>query len=279
VVPSGDAALTRDVLRQAMKAGAERGHLGVIVQPWQAAPEVNDALSDLGFYEGAIPVAPEATIRIRINRPEDQILAAMSRSRRGNIRKSMRETIAVESSADVALFYRLYAKTAQRQAFSGVSLNYLEEQWKALVPHDAIRLLVAHGPTGPAAAIWLTRFGGTVTYRLGGWDSDASTKLHVNEALHWTAMKLAKAEGDHTYDLGGFDAKAAALILSGRSPPAGFFRTPSYFKLGFDPVPKLLPTPRMRLFSGPANRIARAFAPALLRTSFAGAVAQRLRSG
>jgi predicted RNA methylase len=82
-----------------------------------------------------------------------------------------------------------------------------------------------------AAGIWLTRFAGTVTFKLAGWDASSSAPPHANDALHWAAIQWARTNGDRTYDLRGFDRRGAECLVSCRPMPDGFHHSPGFYKL------------------------------------------------
>lgn len=151
----------------------------------------------------------------RSRAPDDELLDNMSDMRRRNIRKALREDVDVTTSSDVALFARLHAATAERQGFTPMSLAYLEQHWRALCPSDHVSILVARHADNPVAALWLTRFNGIVTFRLAGWNASAPAPKHVNDALHWSAIQWARANGAHAYDFGGFDRGAAERLIDG----------------------------------------------------------------
>jgi lipid II:glycine glycyltransferase (peptidoglycan interpeptide bridge formation enzyme) len=251
---------------------------GLVIQPMADDP-ASVHLNEIGFFDSPISVGPEATITVDLTRTEDEMLAAMTTMRRRNIRKAAQQDIEIDSSDDVGLFYRLHEASTRRQGYAALPMSYLQAQWDALVPHNAVSLLVARLAKRPVAALWLTRFAGTMVYRLPGWDPSATGSVRVNEALHWAAITRGRAEGAHTYDFGGFDRSAAEAILSGRNPSAGLEKTPSYFKLGFNPRPVVLPRTRMMLRMRPANWLARVASPYLAAGTLSQVVARRLRSG
>lgn len=131
----------------------------------------------------------------------------------------------------------------------------------------------------PVAGLWLTRFAGTVTFKLAGWDANSAAPPHVNEVLHWTAIQWARSQGAHTYDLGGFDRASAEYIVAGGVLTEKFRSSPSFFKFGFGGTLALFPRSRFqftdRFTDFAFGRAAQYFfkAPALRK------MVQRMRSG
>lgn len=253
--------------------------IALLVQPPVQDDGLDAALASRGFVDSPIGVAPDATIVIDVRRTDDELLASMSRMRRRNVRKALGQAISIEPSADIALFHRLHVATAARQKFAALSISYFQSHWDALAPSGGVRVLVASSGGIPLAALWLSNFAGTVTFRAAGWNSHASASLNVNEALHWEAIQWARSQDAHTYDFGGFDRPAAEAIAAGQAMPSGFDKTHSFFKLGFGGTPILFPRPKLVPLNIAANRLSRAVLPRLLRSPVTHRAAQRLRSG
>jgi lipid II:glycine glycyltransferase (peptidoglycan interpeptide bridge formation enzyme) len=93
-------------------------------------------------------------------------------------------------------------------------------------------LLVAEDEFGPIAAVILLVFGDTVVYKRGAW-SGRSGNLHPNEALHWAAIRWAKALGLRFYDFDGIDRRSAEALQAGPPIPEHAMNSPVRFKVGF----------------------------------------------
>jgi hypothetical protein len=272
-----DRAAFRSALAATVAAARARGYPGLIVQLPEGESWRDQVLAEAGFLNWPLAVAPEATLRIDLALPEEAILGQMSSMRRRNLRKVTGTAVRIEASDDVAAFHRLHAATAERQGFAPLSLEYLESQWRAFRGSAAIRILLARAAAEPVAGLWLSRFGQLVTFRLAGWDSEAKV-LHVNEALHWAAIRWARSAGARFYDFGGIDRDVASRLLEGQPLPAGIESTHSHFKLGFSRTPILLPTARALFFGAGARLIARLIGRHFVAAPFVRRLAQRLRS-
>jgi hypothetical protein len=262
-----------DLITSARDMGAQI----LVVQPPLNGDGCESALAARGFELGCPPVAPEATIRVNLERTDDELLAAMSEMRRRNVRKILRGNLTVEQDDDVTIFQRLHSATAARQGFVPIDLSTLRAQWNVLGPAGHCVMFIArHGGT-PVAGLWLTSFAGVVTFKLAGWDATADGGRNANEALHWAAMRWARANGAHSYDFGGFDRQVTELLAAGRPLPDGFTKTPAYFKLGFGGTPMLLPRARWSLI-GSGRPFLQAPTRWLFATRWARGIAHRLRS-
>ena len=245
-------AICDEVIRSARRLGA---HV-LVIQPPEAGWATDEHLGRAGFKTGVPAIAPAATSRLDLQKSDDELLADMSSMRRRNIRATDRASIAIEFETDVADFHALHTASALRQGFQPLALSTLESQWRHLGHSNTAAILVARHEGRPVAGLWLTAFGGTVTYKLPGWDPDLPQPKNVNEALHWHAIKWARSIGADIYDFGGFDREAALRATAGEAMPAGFEKTPSHFKAGFGGEVVVLPPARFSILLPIGGRLA-----------------------
>ncbi|HYE49998.1 MAG TPA: GNAT family N-acetyltransferase [Azospirillaceae bacterium] len=272
---AGTAAVVRGLRLMARRLGIRL----LAVQPPEGAAAVERALAEEGFRPGGPAIAPEATIRLAVRRTDAELLAGMSRRRRQNIRKGLLAGFEVREEGDPETFHRLHRATAARQGFSPVSLANLEAQHAMLAPVGGCAALVARYRGVPVAGRWLTRFGGTVTSKLAGWDARLPVPAHANEAVQWAALLWARREGAETYDFGGFDRTAGEALLGRQEPPDGFPDSPNRFKTGFGGTLVLLPRARFCLPDPLLDGAFGGLAARLLASAPARRVSQWLRNG
>jgi lipid II:glycine glycyltransferase (peptidoglycan interpeptide bridge formation enzyme) len=264
----------------AILASARRGGVRVLViQPPEAAPALEEATISAGFRLGVPSVAPDATIRLDLRRSDDELLSSMNAMRRRNLRKTWRAGFEVCQGDDIELFHRLHVATAKRQGFVPASRENLRAQWGLLAPHANCMMFIARYHGVPAAGIWVTRFAGTVTFKLAGWDASSPAPPHANDAVHWAAIQWARSNGDRTYDLGGFDRRSAECLVSCRPMPDGFHHSPSFYKLSFGGTVVLLPRTRFLLLPKLADLALGKAAQRLFASAKIRRLAQHLRNG
>ena len=278
LVKSDDLFILRTALDAAIACMRKRKLAGLIVQLPEGKELRNKLLEDAGFIHGSLGVAPEATVRVDVTQTDESILSAMSKSRRGIVRNSMKKGFEIEHSSDVETFYRLHLATGIRTGFTELSLGYLNAQWQALAPSGYLTILLARHQGKAMAGLWLSHFGEVVTLRLAGWDAEVAGPAHVNEALHWAAIQWARSVGARVCDFGGVDRDSAERVLSDRPLAPDFVKSHYYFKLSFNGVPTLLPRAHFLVANRIANRFARWLGPALLQSPQVRKIAQRLRS-
>lgn len=273
--PSAASAVVRAIL-----ASARRGGIRVLViQPPEAAPALEEATISTGFRPGVPSVAPEATIRLDLRHSDEELLSLMSRGRRRDLHKALQAGFEVCQGDDIELFHRLHVATAKRQGFVPASRENLRAQWDLLAPHANCTMFIARYHGVAAAGLWVTRFAGTVTCKLAGWDASSPAPPHANDALHWAAIQWARTNGDRTCDLGGIDRRSAECLVSCRPMPDGFHHSRGHYKLSFGGTAVLLPRARFLLLPRLADLVLGRPAERLFASAGGRRLAQHLRNG
>jgi len=273
-------AVARGVVEEVLSRARDVGMRLLIVQPPEGGQAVERALDERRFETGGISVAPDATLKLDVRRSDEELLARMSRMRRRSLGRPAPEHFSVAAEADPELFHRLHHATAARLGFTPIDLRALLAQWEELRPRRCAIIVARHRGL-PVCALWVTAYAGTVTAKLGGWDRGAERSgapSNANAAVHWEAVRWARASGAHTFDFGGIDRAAAEALLAGERPPPGFTAGPSFFKHGFGGTPVLLPLVRWGLLV-PGAGVARPIVRRLLASPLAGSAMHRTRNG
>lgn len=159
-------------------------------------------------------VEPASTILVDLAETEEELLAAMHPKTRYNIRVAERHGVTVRSGAseaDLKLFLRLTAETAERDKFVSHDDAYLRATFEALAPTGFVRLRFAEWQGKCLAANMEISFGETVTY-LHGSSSSEDRQVMAPYLLHWEALKAAKKEGAALYDLYGTNPRLQSSV-------------------------------------------------------------------
>ncbi len=235
----------------------------VFLQPPLGSDSVWDRRRSPAFAESSVNVAPSATLRIDLSLPVDELLMALSKTLRRNLRKSSERGVMIRSGGreDVPLLAELHACTARRQGFAPLSLDYLTALWDTLASGGHVRLFVGEVAGEPVAAELFSTFGGVTIARVTGF-SRSHEKARVPAALVWEAILDARSRGERWFDFGGVSRGTATQLLRRESVDESAAEA---FKLAFAPHAVLLPPPVEHIPSR------------LLRVGFAGA--QSFRPG
>jgi len=231
VDPLDDEAL--DALVEGAREVASRtGGILVKVDPaWDEGDrEARGALERRGFllvnaavnFEG---VQPRFVFRLRIDRPEDELLRAMASKTRYNIRLASRRGVRVRPAErrDLPAFYDLLLVTARRDGFTVRSRSYFETIWDHMVERGLARFFLAEHEGALIAASLAFRFGPTVWYMYGA-SANRHRNLMPNHLLQWEMIRWARSLGCTLYDFRGVSGDTDP-----ENPLYGLYR----FKKGF----------------------------------------------
>ena len=153
-----------------------------------------------------LDVQPPSTVLIDLNRSPDELLAAMHKKNRYNIRLAERKGVEVRSAGEDELerWYNLYRETALRDRITIHPLRYYRRLFE--LARDSIdlslHLYLAEHEGDLLAGIIVAEFGGQATYLYGASSNDKRS-LMPNYGLQWRAILHAREAGLATYDLFG----------------------------------------------------------------------------
>ena len=182
--------------------------------------------SEAGFRSAPMHLHAEHTSIIDLSKSEEELLAAMRKQTRYEIRRAAKEDIKVvvsTDSKDVKKFYELQVATAKRQKFVPFSSKSLSAQFEAFAEDDNIRLYRAYkGETLLAEAI-IVFYGQEADYHYGA-STEVGRKLPGAYAIQWEAIREAKRRGCARYNLWG---------IAPADKPKHRFAGVTVFKKGF----------------------------------------------
>lgn len=167
------------------------------------------------------------TLVLSVDRPEEEILAAMKQKTRYNVRLSRRKGIRVRRGGleDLDLLYQMYAHTSLRDGFVIRHPDYYRGIWTRFMEAGLCQPLIAEFEGEAVSAIIVFSFGSTAWY-LYGMSLDEHREKMPTYQLQWEAIRWAKSMGCSRYDMWG-----APETFTADDPLAGVFR----FKSGFGP--------------------------------------------
>jgi lipid II:glycine glycyltransferase (peptidoglycan interpeptide bridge formation enzyme) len=244
VLISENWSLARIVVEQIRQLAKKERLRFVAAQAPRGSPTAAGALRDGGFSMSSPELAPTASVLINLSRPLSLIVSQMSATTRKHLRRSERSGITVRegTSSDLVTFYRLACATARRRGFAAPNEDYFSRVWWAFAPSGNIKLFVAEMAGKALSALLVIAFANTVTCWRMGW-AGKQPCLYPNEAMHWAAIRWAKAQGYRYFDLGGINPELAKFILAGETTRVTQAYKVDYFKLAFGGKATLFPEP------------------------------------
>jgi lipid II:glycine glycyltransferase (peptidoglycan interpeptide bridge formation enzyme) len=228
-----------------------------VLEDDRQAGDLHSALLIEGFRP-ATPLQPHTSLHLNLSPAPEQLLAAMSKGHRADIRRAVRAGVAVrpgQGAADLAAFYTIMEQTGARADFAIHSHAYYRTAWELFHsgqdahPLPALesglggegQLFLAEQNGATLAACMIFAWAGAGLYLYGG-STEAGLKSGANHALQWQAIQWARARGCRLYDFWGvpdqFGLAALAADAAERArleqqakldPLYGVFR----FKKGF----------------------------------------------
>ncbi|MEO7913271.1 MAG: peptidoglycan bridge formation glycyltransferase FemA/FemB family protein [Roseiflexaceae bacterium] len=225
-----------------------------VLEDHPQAGDLHSALLIEGFRP-TTPLQPHTSLHLDLSPAPEQLLAAMSKGHRADIRRAAREGVVVragQGADDMAAFYTIMEQTGTRADFAIHSRTYYQTAWAFFQQNQgastteqtggsASKLFLAEQNGATVAACMIFAWASTGLYLYGG-STEAGLKLGANHALQWEAIQWARAQGCMLYDFWGVPdqfglaalatdaAERAALEEQAKSDPLyGVFR----FKKGF----------------------------------------------
>lgn len=208
---------------------------------------------------------PLRTIKVRADRSDDELLAAMKPKTRYNVRLAERRGVAVRQGtvADLPRFYRLLQETSSRDEFGIHRVEYFRDLLDGLGP--AAALLIAEYEREIAAGIIVARQRQEAIYLYGA--SSTALQRHMPAYLiQYAGLRWAREQGCRWYDLWGIpasdeppDGAEEGTNLNIRSGLWGVYR----FKQGFGGETVSYPGVFERVYARPLVTLWRRFGPAL----------------
>jgi peptidoglycan pentaglycine glycine transferase (the first glycine) len=144
------------------------------------------------------------TMVLDLERPPDEILAAMKQKTRYNIRLAERKGVTVRpgTAADLPAVAEMYLSTAARDNFTVRPAAYYLDGWQTLSDAGMAQPLLAEYEGELLAAVVLVRYGRRVIYMYGA-SSEKERQRMPNYLLQWEAIRWAQAQGAAVYDFWG----------------------------------------------------------------------------
>ena len=206
----------------------------LLVEPSDLVAPVARSLKASGFEPATVNIGPRATLVLRVDPDEDQLLRSMKPRTRYNIRLATRREIEVRegSGDDLRTFYDLLQATSRRQGFRVYPEAYYRRIWDVLGAGGNARLFVASYRGEPVSAQLAVAFGSTVTNKLTVWSGEHPDRK-PNEAVHWAAIRWAGSAGFRFYDFEGIDVSVARALVAGSDVASNTMPSVTAFKLGF----------------------------------------------
>ncbi len=144
---------------------------------------------------------------VDLNQSEAALFANLTSACRRCIRKADKEGVVVEVAEAAGFAEDYFEQLTDTFGRQGLVPTYDLDRVKQLISHlhpiGQIILLRARDRVGRSIATGIFPFLNGTMYFWGGASHRQFHPMRPNQALHWFAMRYAKAQGINTYDMGG----------------------------------------------------------------------------
>ncbi|MEM7126571.1 MAG: peptidoglycan bridge formation glycyltransferase FemA/FemB family protein [Chloroflexota bacterium] len=210
-----DGAAVQELLDALEKDGRQNGAGILKIEPELPDTEENRALLyEYGFHPSGQTVQPRSTIHLDISGTEEAIMGQMKSKWRYNIRLAQRKGVTVRQGSidDLVAFNELMQTTGARNDFFVHEPAYYRTAFQLFSP-DYAAFFFAEYEGQPLAAVAIFVVGQTAWYPWGASSNHERNRM-PNYALHWSAMRWAKAQGATMYDFWGIPDPIGGLAMS-----------------------------------------------------------------
>ncbi|MBU1933997.1 peptidoglycan bridge formation glycyltransferase FemA/FemB family protein [Patescibacteria group bacterium] len=218
------------LLKKLKKIAREEGASFIRISPLWPKNEENKAIfKKLDFREAPMHAnAYEATWKLDIALPEEELLKNMRKTTRYLIRQALKnQNIFIEKSeklSDIEEYQKLNKLVAKKQCFTPFSSDYIKNEFEVFLKDLSVLCILGKYKGELAAGALIIFWSNIAFYHQAASDSKYS-KLSIPYLIAWEAIKEAKKRNCILFDFWGFiDPK-----LEPRHPWAG----PTLFKMGF----------------------------------------------
>lgn len=179
----------------------------LFVQPPEGADDVSGLLLAHGFRPSEPSIFWTGSMRIDLDRSEEEIQRALSPRLRSWTRRwpDVGVSVRIGDVADVPVLAELMHATADARGHERPPpLSYLQQMYTELASRGNAALFVGEVHGRPVTADLVTMCGTTVQGRLSGFDrSGDGRRLSVPGAARWEMIRWAKRSGYRWLDFGG----------------------------------------------------------------------------
>ena len=235
ILGSPDPHVLDSVVEGVMALGRAEHIRYIKLQPPVDRPDLVGALEARGWTQSAVEAAPTATVRVRLDRPEEEILAGMRRSTRRGARQSVERGLDIRAGGpdDFPALHAVIEATAVRQGFRHYPMRYYETMWRVFAERDQALLLVGELDGELLAAHLYVAFNDSVTAKAGGWSGEPRSGVRPNAAMDWAAMRWGREQGYRTFDFDGVSLDVARALARGEDVSGTARHGVADYKLGF----------------------------------------------
>lgn len=201
-----DSEVVSTFVADAKKLATDLGAVFVRVRPQILDTLENRQLFEkLGFTQSPMHLTADLTLQLNLEESLEQILAAMRKSTRYEIKKAAKlgiELVESEDAKDIKEFYHHQLSLAKKHGFVPFSLEFLTNQFRTFANRELAKLIHAYYQGQLLASAFVIFYGKEAVYHYG-ISTPANQHLPGSYAVNWHAIKKAQELGMDRYNFWG----------------------------------------------------------------------------
>ncbi len=169
------------------------------------SPIIRSVAQKIGLQESPMHVTADLTLQLDLTKSEDEILAAMRKNTRYDVRRAEKEHIIVkisEDPSDIKPFYETQLQLAKKHGFVPFDYTFLHEQFTTFVSDHQAVLFHAYKDEKLLASAFIIFYNKEAVYHYG-ISTPENEKLPGAYACQWAAIRWAKEHGGRKYNFWG----------------------------------------------------------------------------
>lgn len=218
------------LLTKLKKIGEEEAASFIRINPlWELSQENKNFFRNFGFRDAPMHAnAYEATWKLDITMPEEELLMKMRKTTRYLIRQTLKnQDITIKKSIkaeDLEEYQKLNLTVAKKQSFTPFPREYIKNEFEVFSKENQALYFFGEYKGELAAAALLIFWSGTAYYHQAA-SGFKHAKLSLPYLIVWEAIKEAKKRGCVLYDFWGY--------VNPQTEPKHPWAGPTLFKMGF----------------------------------------------
>ncbi|MDR0462818.1 MAG: peptidoglycan bridge formation glycyltransferase FemA/FemB family protein [Pseudomonadales bacterium] len=206
IIDWNDEELRRKVVEEMKRIGKESESVFVRVRPQlEETDESKKIFANLGFVKAPMHLHAELTHRLDLTKSADELLIAMRKNTRSEIKKAGKLGIEVRETKDpeaIKKFYEIQLETAKRQNFTPFGEQYLTEQFAVLAAKNEVVLYESFYEGELLAQAFVIFYHNEAVYHYG--TGTLLGRKHPGAYLiQWMAIQEAQRRGMKIYNFWG----------------------------------------------------------------------------
>ena len=167
--------------------------------------DIRNLTASIPIRDGGYVYEAHLNFLIDLTKSKEELWANLSKKRRNNIRRALKNGVTVkvvESEDQIYKFYDMLHETYRNAKLPLADISLFRSIFKSLTPKNMAKLLLAKYENNYIGGILILTYDGVIYDWYAGADREY-LKVCPNDLLTWHAIEWGSKNGYHTFDFGG----------------------------------------------------------------------------